>query len=113
MTENSKVLFEVQKGGRTATEMWFFVTLVMSLSHQVREDAPGGEGEAAGRDLQRHRPTEPRVRRPAGAGQAPVRLLHQILPSDQGQGQGHPDRKDHRQISQFPLLFASSFFFSE
>lgn len=81
-----------------------------ALSHQVRADAPGGEGEAAGGDLQRHRAAEPRVRRPARAGQAPLRLLHQVLPSDQSQGEGHPDRKDDRQISQFLLLSVSSFF---
>lgn len=86
------------------------VTRVMFLSHQVWADAAGGEGEAPGRDLQRHRPAKPRIRRPAGAGQALVRLLHQVLPSDQSQGEGHPDRKDDRQISQFPLLFVSSFF---
>lgn len=111
--ELCEVQLQVQKGGRKLTEMCFFVTLVLFLSHQVRADAPGREGEAAGRDLQRYRPTEPRIRRPARAGQAPVRLLHQILPSDQSQGEGHPHRKDHRQISQFPLLFVPSFFPSQ
>ena len=77
----------------------FILPFLFFCSHQVWAHATGGEGEAVSGDLQRYRPTEPRVCWPPGPRKAFVWLVHKVLPADQSKGEGDLDGKDDRQIS--------------
>lgn len=81
-----------------------FCPSVSFPSHSFWPNAPGGEGETAGRVLVWHGAHAPRGSRSEGSGTASVRGLSEILPPHQGQGQGHPLWQDRRQCGKQDCL---------